>query len=189
MKCKCGNQIPDIRLKLGYAECVNCSQVERVGCVDIIHHKTGNEIQICDRETAEKMHQLSRRTGFGTLRGMKPGRKSESYNPIGKGSASNLTARAIIADPQKLEDTGAQAWDILEEKGWEATIEWLHQRVEDLWITPVQMGKIRVILSTMTKREPEPMLEKRSWYSKIEPKQGKPDVDSDITDIFKYWKK
>jgi hypothetical protein len=189
MKCRCGSEIPERRVNLGYTECVNCSKVEQVGCIDIVYHKTGNTIQITDKETAEKMRQLSRRTGFGTLRGMKPGPKSDTYNPKGKIRGSNLMARAVFPDPKRFEEAGAVAWDILEREGFDAAMKWLQKKIDELWLTPVQVGKIRAILSVMQPKEPEPTPEKPKWYSKLEPKQPKPEVDEDISDIFKYWKR
>jgi len=190
MKCRCGNEIPEGRLKLGYRECVSCSTVEQVGCVDIVYHKTGNTIQITDKETAEKMRELSRRTGFGTLRGMKPGQKSDTYKPKGKlGSGSgNLMARAVTPDPIRFEEAGKEALLLLEIWGFEKAQAFLQKKVDALWITPVQMGKIRAILEAMQPKEekPEP---KKNWYSKLEPKQEKPDVDEEISDVFKYWKR
>lgn len=190
MKCKCGIEIPELRLGLGYRECVACSTVEAVGCIDIIYHKTGNTIQITDRETAERMRELSKRTGFGTLRGMKPGRKSETYKPKGLTQGSNLMARAVLPDPKIFEEAGREALLILDTKGFEKAMSFLQKRVDDLWITPIQMGRIRAIMTAlMPKEEPEPERERKDWYSKREPRQAKPEVDEEIADAFKYWKR
>jgi hypothetical protein len=190
MKCRCGSQIPLRRIELGYAECVNCSTVEQVGCIDIVYHKTGNTIQITDKETAERMRELSRRTGFGTLRGMKPGSKSDTYNPKGKIiKGSNLMARAVLPDPKRFEEAGAISWDILEREGFDAAMKWLQKKIDELWLTPVQVGKIRSVLVAVQPKVPEPVREKPKWYSKLEPKQPKPEVDEEISDAFKYWKR
>ena len=189
MKCKCGQDIPEARLKLGYKECVQCSTVEAVGCIDIVYHKTGNTIQITDKETAEKMRLLSRRTGFGTLRGMKPGPKSDAYKPKGVIRGSNLMARAVVPDPIRFEEAGREALAILEVDGFDKAIKFLQKKVDDLWLTPVQMGKIRSIMLALmppVEEKPEP---KKRWYSKLEPKQEKPEVDEEISEAFKYWKR
>lgn len=191
MYCKCGTQIPEARIKLGYHECVGCSTVEQVGCVDIIYHKTGNTIQITDKATAEKMRELSRRTGFGTLRGMKPGQKSDTYKPKGKlGSGSgNLMARAVSPDPVQFEEAGKEAMLLLDIWGFEKAMAFLQKRVNDLWITPVQMGKIRAILEALQPKPEAQPKPKKNWYSKLEPRGEKPDVDEEISDAFKYWKR
>jgi len=67
MKCKCNNEIPTGRLRLGFKVCVNCSTVERYGCAPLINHKTGNTIQIMSRSDAAKIAKLTRRRGYGTM--------------------------------------------------------------------------------------------------------------------------
>ena len=64
--CKCGNELHPVRIKYGYDTCVSCSTAEKYGCVDIIHHKTGNNIQILSREDANTIAKLTRRRGYGT---------------------------------------------------------------------------------------------------------------------------
>ena len=54
MNCtKCKNQINSQRIKAlpDTKVCVDCSTTEQVGCVDITYHKTGNTIQVMDKET------------------------------------------------------------------------------------------------------------------------------------------
>tara|TARA_R110002020_G_scaffold424735_1_gene633973 strand:+ start:1091 stop:1321 length:231 start_codon:yes stop_codon:yes gene_type:complete len=67
MKCKCGSNIPQGRLNLGYKVCVNCSTVQRYGCAPVINHKTGNSIQILSSEDAAAIAKLTRRRGYGTM--------------------------------------------------------------------------------------------------------------------------
>ena len=50
---KCNHNIPQARLDLGYKVCVECSTEEKLGCIDTIHHKTGNTIQVMSSEDAE----------------------------------------------------------------------------------------------------------------------------------------
>lgn len=51
--------------------CVSCSDVKRVGCIPITNHKTGNNIQIVDRDFAARVHKLSQRNGYGVNSGVK----------------------------------------------------------------------------------------------------------------------
>ena len=86
MNCKnCKKEIPQGRVDLGYKVCVDCSDVERYGCVDIVYHKTGNTIQIMPQEDAAKINKLSQRVGFGTLRGMRSGSQPKYKTKIDKG--------------------------------------------------------------------------------------------------------
>jgi hypothetical protein len=71
MNCKCKKIIPQARLDLGYTVCVECSTVEKLGCIDTINHKTGNTIQVMSRDDADKASKLTKRAGFGTLRSLR----------------------------------------------------------------------------------------------------------------------
>ena len=73
-KCGCGKPIPEGRLALGYKVCVECSEVEAYGCVDVCYHKTGNTIQITDQATAARTRELSARSGYGIMRGLRAGK-------------------------------------------------------------------------------------------------------------------
>ncbi len=76
MNCiKCKDKINARRLKAlpQTKVCVSCSTTEAVGCVDITYHKTGNTIQIMDKESADKINKLAKRSGFGIMAGMKGG--------------------------------------------------------------------------------------------------------------------
>lgn len=189
MKCKCGSKIPEARAKLGYKVCVECSTEEKVGCVDVVYHKTGNTIEITDKETAEKIRKLSRRNSKGIMVGMRPSQKSMAYQPSGKIDCQRLLERAVQADPVQFEKDGAKAVEIMEADGMDAAVKWLGKRVTDLWITPVQMGRIRAILEAMRPRPEAPKEPKRNPYSKLDPKEPRPEVDEEISDAFKYWKK
>jgi hypothetical protein len=67
---KCGNDMPTKRAQLGYENCVQCSSEPKWSGVPIIHHKTGNEIQIVKdpRDAAEFMAKSAR--GFGAAHGV-----------------------------------------------------------------------------------------------------------------------
>ena len=65
--CKCGVQeLHPVRIKYGYDTCVSCSTAEKYGCVDIINHKTGNNIQIMSQSQAAVINKSARRKGYGT---------------------------------------------------------------------------------------------------------------------------
>jgi hypothetical protein len=75
MNCiKCTNKIPDGRLKAlpNTKICVDCSSTQKVAGHTIISGKTEySQIQIVDQETAQHMHHLQTRKGFGILTGVK----------------------------------------------------------------------------------------------------------------------
>ena len=84
MKCKCKNIIPTARVALGYTTCVECSTVERYGCIDTINHKTGNSIQVMSRSDADKASKLLQRAGYSTLRALS-GKSVTKKRKIGNG--------------------------------------------------------------------------------------------------------
>jgi len=69
MKCKCKKIIPQMRVNLGYNNCVDCSTVEAYGCAPVINHKTGNSIQIMSASDAAKIFKMTQRRGYGTMLG------------------------------------------------------------------------------------------------------------------------
>ena len=71
INCKCGLEIHPRRFELGYKTCINCSSEEKKAVIQISNHKTGNEIQIVDRQTAEEFNFISSRKSFGISTGMK----------------------------------------------------------------------------------------------------------------------
>ena len=85
MKCiKCKSTINRQRIKAlpNTKVCVNCSTTEQVGCVDITYHKTGNTIQVMDKDSAAKINKLARRGNFGIMTGMKGGSGGVSKSKI-----------------------------------------------------------------------------------------------------------
>ena len=67
MICKCENTIPQVRVELGYNNCVDCSTVEAYGCAPVINHKTGNSIQIMSATDAARIAKITQLRGYGTM--------------------------------------------------------------------------------------------------------------------------
>ena len=61
MNCRCGNEIPKIRIKLNYKTCIKCSTTEMYSYIPIINGKTGNTIQIVSQEKSEAVKKSARR--------------------------------------------------------------------------------------------------------------------------------
>ena len=69
MICRCGNIINPKRVELGFIVCVECSSEQKASGHLVVHHKTGNEIEIIKNpETAAIMASMSSRNGFGCKR-------------------------------------------------------------------------------------------------------------------------
>lgn len=188
MNCKCGNPIPQKRTELGYKECVGCSTVEAHGCIDIIYHKTGNTIQITDKQTAERMRLLSRRSGFGILRGMSAG-KTSTHKPIINKNSNKIITAMHIPSAEVFNSVGAEALLIMEIEGYDSAVTFLQKKASNGTIFPIQMNKIKSILIALSPAKEIVTPVKKNWYSKYELPAEKKEVSSEIEDAFKYWKR
>jgi hypothetical protein len=174
MNCKsCKKEIPQGRVDLGYKVCVDCSEVERYGCVDIVYHKTGNTIQIMPQEDAAKINKLSQRTGFGTLRGLKSGSAPKYKTKIDKGCS--LTRVGSEANYNKVGEK-CMLWVELED--WDRVDSTLEKAKKDFEISSLQYQKLKRIM-----KEFMPKVETNLKIN-IEHKK----IDDEIEKQFRHWR-
>jgi len=173
MNCKkCNETIPQGRVDLGYSVCVECSEVERYGCVDIVHHKTGNTIQVLPKHEAEQAHKLTQRTGFGTLRSLRSGKAHKEKRVLGK-----CCSNAFIGSEKSFEDVGKQCMLWIELEDYERVIKTLDRAKTKSDISNDQYNRLlRIMKEFMPKKE-----------NKVEKKTIKP-VDEEIDNVFKNWR-
>ena len=146
---KCNHNIPQARLDLGYKVCVNCSTEEKLGCIDTIHHKTGNTIQVMSREDADKASKLTRRSGFGVLRSMTGGSTSQRKAKITHGCSTTTIGNDIM-----FEHIGKTYMDYLEVDENIAK-RFLDRALNNVEISQNQYNKIKLLcynLNTITTR-------------------------------------
>lgn len=173
MICKsCKTIIPQGRVDLGYTECVDCSTVEAVGCVDICYHKTGNTIQVMDKASAEKINKLSQRSGYGIMRGLRGGSSQKSSTPI-SGSTGSIVRMATREDFEK---AGQVVMSILDLKGKDSAIKYLNEALESRMISGSHRRQLLEIVNTLM---PEKIVE-RTVTEDI--------VDEEIQFAFRNWK-
>jgi hypothetical protein len=178
--CKCGKTVPQKRYEMGYKNCVECSTVEKYGCVDIVYHKTGNTIEVMDAESAEKIAKLSKRRGFGSmisLRGSSGGKTN--------GTSVSVSTRKIPSK-EDFEKIGELVMKEYEALGLEYALEVIEKHLKRENITPLQAKNLKIIFETL---ENPPREEEKQVYWKPETREPKPDVDPEITEIMKYWKR
>lgn len=189
--CKnCNQPIPNGRLKIlpGATTCVTCSTEEKWSAIHVIHHKTGNEVQIVkDAEVAKEFNRLASRAGFGTLRGMKPGKKVKT-------TVAAAAPKFLVEDrPSDLETLGTRAMEIMDIKGYESAITFVKEQIRDRSVSDIQGNKVLRILNELkvsTKEVPELTTKERyNPYGKYEPKFTKEIVSKEIMDSFKNWRK
>ena len=136
---KCNHNIPQARLDLGYKVCVNCSTEEKLGCIDTIHHKTGNTIQVMSHEDAEKANKLTKRAGFGILRSMASGSTSQHKPKI-----INGCSLSTIGNDISYEHIGKTYMDYLEVDK-EIAQRFLDRALNNLEISENQYNKIKML--------------------------------------------
>ena len=144
---KCNHNIPQARLDLGYNECVDCSTVEKLGCIDTIYHKTGNSIQVLSREDADKASKLTQRAGFGILRSMAGGSTSQRKPKIINGCSTTYVGNDVM-----FEQIGKTYIDYLEVDENIAE-RYLDRALNNLEISQLQYNKIKLLcynLNTIT---------------------------------------
>ena len=146
---KCNHNIPQARLDLGYKVCIDCSTVEKLGCIDTINHKTGNTIQVMSREDADKASKLTRRAGFGILRSMSGGSTSQRKAKIINGCSTTYVGNDVM-----FEQIGKTYMDYLEVDE-EIAQRYLDRALNNLEISQNQYNKIKLLcykLNTITRR-------------------------------------
>ena len=144
MKCKtCNIEIPNVRVSLGYKECVNCSSTEAVGCVDIVYHKTGNDIQIMSKQQAQAVNKHKRR-GFGTM--LKGGSKTSTYSPKNTKFGASTT---VIGTEALFNKVGEDCMKIYESKGIDEVFTYINKAVKNYDINNTQAFKLKRIFSSL----------------------------------------
>lgn len=185
----CREVIPAKRLELlpGATHCVKCSTEDKVSAIPVIHHKTGNEIQIVrDPEVAAEFHRLSSRVGFGTLRGLKAGVSGDSSK---KFIPTKTTNRIIPKDDANAyERVGEEMMKMFELLGPERARKVVSDAIGSGRVSSVQGGSLYRILEALlhsSKKADKPV------YVSYLPKdiKEKKIVSDEIDLAFRQWKK
>ena len=173
MHCvKCKSNIPQVRVDLGYRECVDCSSVEQVGCVDITYHKTGNTIQVMDKQTAAKVNKLSQRAGYGIMRGLRGGSTPKSNTKI----VGNSGREMRMPTREDFERAGKMAMSLMDSKGKDSAIKYLNEALESRMISGSHRRQLLEIVNTFM---PDPVVEYAAKETVI---------DEEIQFAFRNWK-
>ncbi len=138
---KCDAEIPLKRVQLGYLECVNCSDTESYGFVNIINHKTGNTVQPMPKKQADIINKFGDRKRFGTV--LKGGSKSDTYNPKNIKFGASLVQ---IGSPKMFEKVGEEAMFLLETNGFDTASLYIDKEVKNYSISGSQAFQLRQIM-------------------------------------------
>lgn len=190
--CKsCNNEIPNARIKLlpNVQYCVNCSNEDKVSAVPVIHHKTGNEIQIVrDPEVAAEFHRLASRVGFGTLRGLKAGKSGGTTAKIvATKSKSNVKTFVAKADPATYNKLGEKVMNTLDLLGKDKAMRIIDDAVQSRLISDFQGGSLRKLVNAITQQSANDLEKKIIYSTKLN--VTKPVVSEEISEVFRNWKR
>jgi hypothetical protein len=151
--CKCGNAIPLPRLNLGYTVCVDCSTEVAWSAIHVVHHKTGNEIQVVkDPEVAAEFHAKSQRTGFGALKGITGSykRRVAPVNPVKPKEEPAAPPPTVVISrrpmPLDFEGVGRSVMDALETKGKEQALALIEHAQKEYRLLNRQAVQLREII-------------------------------------------
>jgi len=174
MNCtKCKDKINARRLKAlpQTKVCVNCSTAEAVSCVDVIYHKTGNTIQIMDKESADKINKLAKRSGFGIMAGMKGG----------SGGATKTTSLGKVAvwrvpTEEDYQRALKRVGELIDLENREKCLKYAQQQYDSKLINSKHLYNLRTIIDTLLP------LPKKKEVVRDEA------LDEEVTHAFRNWK-
>ncbi len=158
--CKtCKKPIPIRRYELGYKTCVGCSTEAKWSGIQVVHHKTGNEIQIVkDPEVAAEFIEKTKRQGFGTMKGIKNSTKSNSnqINPERRQKKIKptpikshvVTSKKKVTVDYRDAEIGEKIMDVFDTFGSDAAKKLLESEFQSLKISPVCRKQILHILES-----------------------------------------
>ena len=180
----CGIEIPLARLKAlpSTQHCVGCSCVERWSGVPVVHHKTGNEVEVVkDRELAQRLQKMSSRGTYGAHRGL---------NSKGALSPTVSVKSLGIADDVRVAKIRGRAVELFELCGAERAERYLKEQAVSRLLSERQAERIfkeiKEELSPVT--QPAQPVSKYNPYGKAEPRLPKPLVSDDVLYLFRNWK-
>jgi len=152
----------------GTKVCVNCSDEKAKGAVDIVYHKTGNTIQIMDKESADAINKAARRTGFGSLRAMRGGSGGGDTGKVELGSRGTIPRMPTEDD---FKQVGEKMMNMLDWQDRNEIIEFLDSSLNSRAISGTHYRKLVMILDqfkpveviTNTKTEEAPVSDEIDW--------------------------
>jgi len=172
IKCKSKIQAQRLKALPNTKTCTECSTTEQVGCVDITYHKTGNTIQVMDKESAAKINKLAQRAGYGIMRGLRGG--SASKQPIKVNKSSGIIARMATQDD--FEQVGKRVMTLIDLDSKETAIKTIEEALESRLISGSHHRQLMEIVNTFI---PDPIVEYTTQELAI---------DEEIQFAFKNWK-
>jgi len=174
MNCtKCKEDIDIRRLKAlpKTKVCVNCSTAEAVSCVDVIYHKTGNTIQIMDKESADKINKLAKRSGFGIMAGMKGGSGGATKSK----SLGNVAVWRIPTE-EDYQMALKKVGELIDISDREKCLKYAQQQYDSKLINSKHLYNLKTIIDTLLPQTKKTVVHRDET------------LDDEITHVFRNWK-
>jgi hypothetical protein len=153
MKCKCGSQIPEARIAMGYKVCVDCSTESRWTVVPVNYHKTGNTAEIIkDPEAAKDFMFMSSRKGFGVMRGLTSVRRKPTVRQPREKKEEPITdlppkVMGKYMPTYYFEEVGEKAVNIAERETIEKALMYIEQALDERLIYRKQAEQLKDIIN------------------------------------------
>jgi len=188
----CNSPISSARLKAlpSTKTCITCSNEDKWSAIPIIHHKTGNEIEIIkDAKSAETLLKLTARRGCSSMAGLRAGSSKGS-----KHSIEGLIASVGEASPERFNSIGEQMMNVFDIYGLEKAEQFIMESYSRRAISGAQRVNLQQILRQFSETEkpmeiPKKVVPKYNPYGKFEPPTPKKIVSKEIEDAFRNWKR
>jgi len=154
MTCKCGNNIPDLRVKKGYKTCVSCSTESKWSGVQVVHHKTGNETQIIkDPEVAADFIAKSARSGYGTLKGVTGSQKkartytreAKKIEPVSR-PVDRVIARKKVETNYNDDEIAASVFALIDKQEFDLAKNLIETKFQSLNLSPLGRKQLLFLL-------------------------------------------
>tara|TARA_R110000744_G_scaffold359146_1_gene466382 strand:- start:588 stop:1073 length:486 start_codon:yes stop_codon:yes gene_type:complete len=144
--CKNQIQVQRINALPNTKTCTKCSTIEQVGCVDITYHKTGNTIQIMDKQSAAKINKLAQRSGYGIMRGLRGGTSSSTKSKL-TGSTRHMIR---IPTRDDFEKAGEEVMYLIESKSKASAIKYINEALDSRMISGSDYRQLKDIVNTVS---------------------------------------
>jgi len=186
----CQSEIPAARIKAlpNTSTCVACSTEIKWSGVQVINHKTGNEVEVVkDPEAAKEFKRLSTRAGFGTVRGMATSKTNSNKNLY-----SSMPVKSFEASKEVYHSIGERAMLQMEIYNLDNAIKYVMEQYTTRAISDSQRCSIIKVLQEFARPKQDTKVDnikRYNPYGKLEPKVPKDIISEEIEYAFRNWKK
>lgn len=155
MICKCGNKIPDARIKLGYKNCVECSDEKKWGVNPLTFHKTGNTVEVIkDPDLAEEINNMAQRRNYGVMKGVTGSYKRKKHITPRKPKQEKITEFTKVLGRKPVDPSKYDFHKVLDESGkmfdegfsMDEVSDYLSKQIQKLRISPGHKKQILTLI-------------------------------------------